>query len=50
MSVGGYGPFEPLESSEPGQERVRPLKWWQAALTLSPFLALIIWDLVWGAW
>ena len=39
-------PFEPLDPATPGEGRGVPLRWWQAALILTPFAALIIFDLL----
>jgi hypothetical protein len=50
MSIGGYGPFEPPDSSELGQQRGKPLRWWQLALVVLPFVALIVVMLLWGKW
>jgi hypothetical protein len=50
MSIGGYGPFEPPESSELGRQRGRPLRWWQLALILQPLAALLGAMMVWGRW
>lgn len=44
------GPFEPIESEIPSPERGRPLPWWQAALILLPFAAIIVYVMLYGKW
>ena len=50
MSIGGGGPFEPIESETPAPERGGWLPWWQIALIVVPFAAMIVYAMVYGKW
>lgn len=44
------GPWEPIESGTPPQERGQSLPWWQLALILLPFSAMIVYAMMYGKW